>query len=85
MKAAFGFLSTTDLAQTKAQVKVYLNPMSKPMVQLSVTNFHLLNLVQLNMFCWCEWGFSYYIFYPLKTTGRLSKAHIFSIFNQRTF
>ena len=40
MKAAFGFLSTTDLAQMKAQVKVYLNPMSKPMVQLSVTNFH---------------------------------------------
>ena len=40
MKAAFGFLSTTDLAQMKAQVKVYLNPMSKPMVQLSVTKFH---------------------------------------------
>ena len=36
IKVAFGFLSTTDLAR----VKVYLNPMSKPMVQLSVTNFH---------------------------------------------
>ena len=24
----------------KAQVKVYLNPMSEPIVQLSVTNFH---------------------------------------------
>ena len=24
----------------KDEVKVYLNPMSKPMVQLSVTNFH---------------------------------------------
>ena len=40
IKAAFGFLLTTDLAQMKAQVKVYLSPMSKPMVQLSVVNFH---------------------------------------------
>ena len=35
-----GFLSTTDLAHMKAKVKVYLNPVPKPMVQLSVTNFH---------------------------------------------
>ena len=36
IKAAFGFLSTTDLEQ----VKVYLSPMSKLMAQLSVTNFN---------------------------------------------
>ena len=40
IKAAFGFLSVTNLAQMKAQVKVYLNPVSKPIIQLSVTNFH---------------------------------------------
>ena len=40
IKAAFGFLSTTDLAQMKAKVKVFLNPVSKPMVQLSVATFH---------------------------------------------
>ena len=41
IKAAFAFLSTKDLAQMKAQVAVYLNPMSKTMVQLAVTDFHV--------------------------------------------
>ena len=43
----------------KAQVKVYLNPMSKPMVQLSVTNFHFVKPGLLNMFRWCEWDVSH--------------------------
>ena len=42
IKADFRFLSTTDFAQMKAYVQVYLNPMSKPRVQLSVVIFNLL-------------------------------------------
>ena len=35
-------------------VWVCLNPVQEPVFQISVTGFSL-NLVQLNMFSWCEW------------------------------
>ena len=53
-----------------------------------LTIFILLNLVKLNMFCWCEWGFRRWIFLhcsypPVSMNSELTKAsHDILIFKE---